>query len=315
VTSLDVTVADLSVVAGDSADVVVTLTGTHTQDITVDYATSDSAAIAVTDYTADSGSVTIPQGDTTTVPVATLSAGSGDFNLSLSNTRFGNITDVTAVATITSARDTDGYGIDAATGLDVKSSVTINSASVASGTTTDNAIGIDGAIGDPTLSLPSLPSISFVSSPDLTMSDGGSLSPGDYGTVVVPAGSSATMEPSSYNIDFIDTRSGAVIAVSPAGAVVINTTKFDMGDDSSINSGDIDFSSPAWPLNSGFGDGVTINRPGLGHEGSVVVTFDVDTWLQFDWDNTASGDENPSTKIDIGIYRGHDRITYWREVH
>jgi len=42
VTSLDVTVADLSVVAGDSADVVVTLTGTHTQDITVDYATSDS---------------------------------------------------------------------------------------------------------------------------------------------------------------------------------------------------------------------------------------------------------------------------------
>jgi MSHA biogenesis protein MshQ len=58
---------------------------------------------------------------------------------------------------------------------------------------------------------------------------------------------------------------------------------------------------------------ITINRPGLGNNGSLDIRFDLIgyDWLQFDWNGT--GDEGPTTRINFGRYRGHDRIIYWRE--
>jgi hypothetical protein len=52
-----------------------------------------------------------------------------------------------------------------------------------------------------------------------------------------------------------------------------------------------------------------ISRPG--NSGDLILQIDVDDWLEFDW--SGSGDEDPSTQINFGSYRGHDRIIYWRE--
>ena len=47
--------------------------------------------------------------------------------------------------------------------------------------------------------------------------------------------------------------------------------------------------------------------------GSGVVTYDAPVWLEGDYDGNGSF-ENPSATATFGIYRGHDRVIYWREV-
>ncbi|GGY38229.1 hypothetical protein GCM10011297_09230 [Bacterioplanes sanyensis] len=52
------------------------------------------------------------------------------------------------------------------------------------------------------------------------------------------------------------------------------------------------------------------------NQGSVDVTYDAATvlpWLQDDYDDDGNLD-NPSGTATFGIYRGHDRVIYWREV-
>jgi hypothetical protein len=76
---------------------------------------------------------------------------------------------------------------------------------------------------------------------------------------------------------------------------------------------DINFPLSVANVVLGIGDGISVNRPGVGNDGSVNITFDVDDWLTFDWNG--SGDQNPTTTIHFGYYRGQDRVIYWREVH
>ncbi len=33
-------------------------------------------------------------------------------------------------------------------------------------------------------------------------------------------------------------------------------------------------------------------------------------WLQYDWDKTSDGEEDPSTVVTFGIHRGHDKIIF-----
>ncbi len=47
--------------------------------------------------------------------------------------------------------------------------------------------------------------------------------------------------------------------------------------------------------------------------GSGVVTYDAPVWLEGDYDGNGSF-ENPSATATFGVYRGHDRVIYWREV-
>lgn len=54
-----------------------------------------------------------------------------------------------------------------------------------------------------------------------------------------------------------------------------------------------------------------LKPPGAGFTGNVDVTGIVDSWLQFDWSGT--GATNPTGRATFGIYRGDDRIIYWRE--
>jgi MSHA biogenesis protein MshQ len=54
-----------------------------------------------------------------------------------------------------------------------------------------------------------------------------------------------------------------------------------------------------------------LKPPGAGFTGNVDVSGIVDSWLQFDW--SGSGLTNPTGRATFGIYRGDDRIIYWRE--
>ena len=50
------------------------------------------------------------------------------------------------------------------------------------------------------------------------------------------------------------------------------------------------------------------------NNGSVRITTTVPGYLQYDWDGIA-GDENPAGIATFGVYRGDDRIIFWREVN
>ena len=49
------------------------------------------------------------------------------------------------------------------------------------------------------------------------------------------------------------------------------------------------------------------------NNGSLRVSANVDGYLEFDWDGNGS-DEDPYGIATFGIYRGDDRIIFWREV-
>lgn len=60
------------------------------------------------------------------------------------------------------------------------------------------------------------------------------------------------------------------------------------------------------------GSELILAAPGEGNTGDVALTFSVPNWLQGDYD--ADGTlENPSALATFGVYRGHDRVIYWRE--
>jgi hypothetical protein len=54
-----------------------------------------------------------------------------------------------------------------------------------------------------------------------------------------------------------------------------------------------------------------LSAPGPGNEGSVQLQVDVPGWLEFDWLGT--GVTDPAARQTFGLFRGHDRVVYWRE--
>ena len=61
------------------------------------------------------------------------------------------------------------------------------------------------------------------------------------------------------------------------------------------------------------GDGIRLRAPGEGNRGDVRATFLVPAWLTGDYDDDDTL-EDPTGLATFGVYRGHDRIIYWREV-
>ena len=103
-----ITIADASADEGDAMTFTVSVSPTHTSDITVDYDTVDGTAIShpdVNDYTAVSGTVTILAGDSSaTITVQTTEDTDieidDQFTVKLSNPSVGEISDDTATGTI-----------------------------------------------------------------------------------------------------------------------------------------------------------------------------------------------------------------------
>ncbi|WP_019528129.1 DUF6701 domain-containing protein [Dasania marina] len=109
------TVADITVAAGDTAVFTLTLDASYGSNITVDYETVDGTAISGVDYTGTTTTqtVTIPAGSTTTtISIPTASAGSGVFRLLISNASAAVITDQIAEATIDVPSGPDHFDID-----------------------------------------------------------------------------------------------------------------------------------------------------------------------------------------------------------
>ena len=63
------------------------------------------------------------------------------------------------------------------------------------------------------------------------------------------------------------------------------------------------------------GAGLVLAAPGTGSTGDIVVTYPSPRWLQddYDLDGTLADPENPTSLATFGVYRGHDRVIYWRE--
>ena len=92
---------------------------------------------------------------------------------------------------------------------------------------------------------------------------------------------------------------------APLAAALSSTLSEIIGDSATLVSGE------------GSG-GVLLRAPvevdGTPDTGDVTVEYTVPLWLQDDFDG--DGDlESPSATATFGVYRGHDRIIYWREVY
>jgi len=55
--------------------------------------------------------------------------------------------------------------------------------------------------------------------------------------------------------------------------------------------------------------------PGPGNTGSVLIDATVPSWLRYDWDAGALGDENPVGQATFGIFGGESRQIYTREIY
>ncbi|MBT8109072.1 MAG: hypothetical protein KJP17_12590 [Gammaproteobacteria bacterium] len=58
-----------------------------------------------------------------------------------------------------------------------------------------------------------------------------------------------------------------------------------------------------------------LQAPGSGNDGSVNVSADVPAWLEFDWDASVPGLEDPTGTATFGIYDGEGKRIYMREVY
>ena len=69
------------------------------------------------------------------------------------------------------------------------------------------------------------------------------------------------------------------------------------------------------PVTTGGDFNLRLAAPGAGNQGSVVITATVPSWLRFDWDASAAGDENPAGQATFGIFGGESRQIYTREIY
>lgn len=58
---------------------------------------------------------------------------------------------------------------------------------------------------------------------------------------------------------------------------------------------------------------LTLRAPGAGNSGTVTITADVPSWLEFDWDAGAAGAEDPSGIATFGVFQGSSKRIYQRE--
>jgi MSHA biogenesis protein MshQ len=58
---------------------------------------------------------------------------------------------------------------------------------------------------------------------------------------------------------------------------------------------------------------LTVTSPGMNVRGPVTVEHLVPSWLQFDWNDDGTYNNNPYSQVNFGLYRGNDRIIYRRE--
>ena len=84
-------------------------------------------------------------------------------------------------------------------------------------------------------------------------------------------------------------------------------------DDFSCLAGDVTHQFSDTPTNGSFN--LYLKAPGANKTGDIgLELFLTPTWLQLDNDGDGNPDGDPTSTASFGLYRGDDRIIYWREV-
>ena len=70
---------------------------------------------------------------------------------------------------------------------------------------------------------------------------------------------------------------------------------------------------------NGVSRSIILSAPGDGEHGNVTIEYNAPSWLLYDWENEDTFldgpyKKNPTATATFGLYRGNDRIIYWREV-
>lgn len=62
---------------------------------------------------------------------------------------------------------------------------------------------------------------------------------------------------------------------------------------------------------------ILTNGPGAGNTGYIEITSNLFnlSWLLYDWDGDSTHDNCPSARVTFGIYKGNNKIIYFREVY
>jgi serine acetyltransferase len=59
---------------------------------------------------------------------------------------------------------------------------------------------------------------------------------------------------------------------------------------------------------------IELQAPGTDKQGHIGVLYNTYDWLEYDWDNDGAHDNDPHATATFGVYRGNDRMVYWREI-
>ncbi len=94
---------------------------------------------------------------------------------------------------------------------------------------------------------------------------------------------------------------------------IINLNVTDIGDtQATLLISDVTASNDA-SFNLGI-HSVTWSAPINSHVGTINFTYNIESWLEYDWQGTGSNSD-PQGNITFGLYRGHDKIIYWKEIN
>lgn len=94
----------------------------------------------------------------------------------------------------------------------------------------------------------------------------------------------------------------------------IDLTHFQAYDGGSFSNSVASFDKLAESIAKPGDFGLILSKPPNGKQGTVNVTADVPTWLQYDWDGNGAYDNNPSGRATFGIFKGSPHRLYQREV-
>jgi MSHA biogenesis protein MshQ len=127
--------------------------------------------------------------------------------------------------------------------------------------------------------------------------------------------------PQPFFVQYLDTN-GKYVVNDQDGCTVFNVTKMAHSsgtlDESKTSVKDINEPAEDGLLVAGETRDMLLAAPGAGNVGTINVEYEVYDWLTYDWDwngvDAKDFDENPTAVATFGLFRGNDRIIYWREV-
>jgi len=66
---------------------------------------------------------------------------------------------------------------------------------------------------------------------------------------------------------------------------------------------------------NGINSSIELKATGAGNQGQIGVVYDAFSWFEYDWNGDGSYNNNPDAVATFGLFRGNDRVIYWREVN